>query len=77
MSTISLRLPDSLHNKARALAKKENTSINQLVSSALAEKISALTTEDYINERAKRASITKYRRAMNKVADIEAEEKDK
>ena len=77
MSNISLRLPDSLHKRARDLAKKENTSINQLVSSALAEKISALTTEDYINERAKRASITKFRKAMSKVADIEVEEKDK
>jgi hypothetical protein len=77
MSTISLRLPDSLHKKARALAKKENTSINQLVSSALAEKISALMTEDYIQERAKRASKAKYRKALSKVANVEAEDFDK
>jgi predicted HicB family RNase H-like nuclease len=44
MSSISLRLPESLHKKARDLAKKENTSINQFVSSAMAEKISAITT---------------------------------
>ena len=77
MSTISLRLPDSLHKKARALAKKENTSINQLVSSALAEKISALMTEDYIQERAKRASKAKYRKALSKVANVEADNFDK
>ena len=77
MSTISLRLPDSLHKKARALAKKENTSINQLVSSALAEKISALMTEDYIQERAKRASKAKYRKALSKVANVEAEDFDR
>lgn len=77
MSTISLRLPDSLHKKARTLAKKENTSINQLVASALAEKISALMTEDYITKRAKRASKSKFNKTMNKVADIEAEENDK
>ena len=31
MSTISLRLPDSLHAQVRELAKKENVSINQLI----------------------------------------------
>lgn len=77
MSTISLRLPDSLHKKARALAKKEKTSINQLVSSALAEKISALMAEDYIQERAGRASKAKFKEALSKVADADAENFDR
>ncbi len=77
MSTISLRLPESLHRKARELAKKENTSINQLVSSALAEKISALTTEEYIEQRAKRASKEKFKKVLSKVPDVEPEEYDK
>ena len=77
MSTISLRLPESLHKKARDIAKKENTSINQLISSALAEKISALLTEEYIDKRAKRASKEKFKKALKKVADVEADEFDK
>lgn len=77
MSTISLRLPESLHKKARDLAKKENTSINQLVSSALAEKISALLTEEYLETRAKRASKAKFNKALNKVANVEPDEFDK
>ena len=77
MSTISLRLPESLHKKARELARKENTSINQLVSSALAEKISALMTEEYIEQRAKRASREKFRKVLSKVPDVEPEEFDK
>jgi len=77
MSTVSLRLPESLHKKARELAKKENTSINQLVSSALAEKISALMTEEYIEQRAKRASKEKFKKVLSKVPDIEPEEYDK
>jgi hypothetical protein len=76
MSNISLRLPDSLHKKARDLAKKENTSINQLVSSALAEKISALMTEEYIEQRGKRASKQKFKKALSKVADVDAKEYD-
>lgn len=41
MSTLSLRLPDSLHNQIRALAKKEGVSINQLLASAAAENVAA------------------------------------
>jgi len=77
MSTISLRLPESLHKKARDLAKKENTSINQLVSSALAEKVSALMTEEYLEERATRASKAKFVKALNKVADVKADYMDR
>ena len=77
MSTISLRLPDSLHDKVRELAERENVSINQLVTLALAEKISALMTEEYLGERAKRGSKEKYEMAMAKVPDIAAEEQDR
>ncbi len=76
MSSISLRLPESLHKKARALAKKENTSINQLVSSALAEKISAITTEEYIQARADRANKAKFKKALSKVKDTTPNEDD-
>lgn len=76
MSNISLRLPDSLHKKARDLAKKEKTSINQLVSSALSEKITALMTEEYIVDRAKRASRKKFNSALRKVSNVPADEKD-
>ncbi len=77
MSNISLRLPDSLHKRARDLAKKENTSINQLVSSALAEKISALMAEEYIEQKARRASKQKFKKALSKIPKIEPEEYDK
>ncbi len=44
MSTISLRLPESLHERVRAVAEREGVSINQLITIALAEKLSALLT---------------------------------
>jgi predicted HicB family RNase H-like nuclease len=44
MSTISLRLPESLHKRVRELAKAEHVSINQLITTALAEKMSAPMT---------------------------------
>jgi hypothetical protein len=77
MSTISLRLPHSLHDSARRLAAKESISINQLITLALAEKVSALMTEEYIGKRAKRGDKLKFQKAMAKVADVEPEEYDK
>jgi hypothetical protein len=43
----------------------------------LAEKISALMTEEYLAERAARGSREKFERAMLKVADVEPEERDR
>lgn len=77
MSALSLRLPESLHEAARKAAEKENVSINQLIATALAEKLSALMTEEYLTERAKRASRKKFERALGKVADIEPTEEDR
>jgi predicted HicB family RNase H-like nuclease len=48
MSTLSLRLPESLHKQLAALAKSEGISINQLIATAAAEKLAALTTEEYL-----------------------------
>ena len=43
MSTLSLRLPDTLHAAARTLAEQEHVSINQLIATAVAEKTPSLT----------------------------------
>jgi hypothetical protein len=77
MSAISLRLPESLHEAVRELAKRENVSMNQFITLALAEKISALMTEEYLAERAGRGSRDKFERAMRNVADIAPEERDR
>jgi predicted transcriptional regulator len=77
MSTISLRLPESLHKRVRELAKAEDVSINQLITTALAEKMSALMTVDYLEERAARGDRGKFARAMGKVGDVEPDEGDR
>ena len=48
MSTISIRLPDSLHNRAKTIASQDHISMNQFIASAVAEKVSALATETYL-----------------------------
>ncbi len=77
MSAISLRLSQSLHKRVRELARREGVSINQFISTALAEKLSALMTTEYLEERAKRGDRKKYHRALSKVKDVEPSKEDK
>ena len=71
MSALSLRLPDSIHRHIKEIAKKEGVSINQFISSAVSEKISALLTEDYLKSRAKRAKKNDLKSILHKVPDRE------
>lgn len=76
MSTISLRLPNYLHDTLRELAQEEQVSINQLIVLAIAEKVSALMAEDYLAKRAARGDRAKFEAAMAKVPDVEPEPYD-
>jgi len=77
MGALSLRLPESLHRKLSEVAEREGVSINQLISSAVAEKMSALMTEEYLAARAKRASRRKFEAVLAKVPDVEPAESDR
>jgi hypothetical protein len=69
MSTISLRLPNFLHKEVKGIAKEEGISINQFIATALAEKMSALRTQEYLEQRAARGSSEKFKNAMMKIGD--------
>lgn len=70
MSTLSLRLPNSLHAEIKKLARREGISINQLVSTAVAEKLAALMAEEHLEARARRGSKRKFQRVLGKVRDV-------
>lgn len=70
MSALSLRLPRSLHARVRELAEREGISINQFVATALAEKLSALLTEEYLEARAARGSRRTFLAALNRVPGV-------
>lgn len=77
MSTLSLRLPDSLHRQVKELASEEGISINQFVATAVAEKMSALLTEAYLQQRAARGDRGRYEDALSRVPDVEPEQDDR
>ncbi len=67
MSTLSLRLPSSVHRHIKEIAQKEGVSINQFISSAVSEKISAIMTEDYLQQRTKRADKSEFKKILDQV----------
>ncbi len=69
MSALSLRLPDSIHRHIKEIARREGVSINQFISSAVSEKVSAIMTEEYLQARAQRAKKGTLKRVLAKVQD--------
>ncbi len=67
MSALNLRLPDSLHRHIKEIAKKDGVSINLFIASAVSEKISALTTEEYIASRSKQARKGAFKKVLDRV----------
>ncbi len=60
-ATYPLRLPKSLKDQVIKVAKRDGTSVNQFIAMAVAEKISALETEQFFAERAKKADLGAFR----------------
>lgn len=58
MGALTVRLPESLHDRLRELAEQEGISMNQFVMLATAEKVSALDARsqlEYLENRGERA----------------------
>ena len=77
MGALSLRLPASIHRRLGEVAEKEGVSINQLINSAVAEKMSALLTAEYLAKRANRGNRAKFVAVLGKVPDVEPETHDR
>lgn len=77
MSQITLRLPDSLHKKAKEMATKDHVSLNTMITVALAEKLSVLENTNVLEERSKLGANISFEDAFGMVPDNEPDEIDK
>ncbi|SOC17701.1 toxin-antitoxin system HicB family antitoxin [Pseudobutyrivibrio ruminis] len=77
MSTLSIRIPNSVHEAVKGLAAEDNISINQFISSAIMEKITALETEDYLSKRAQKGDANAFKTMLDLVPDVPANDFDK
>ena len=65
-NNFALRVQNSLLDEARRVAESEGVALNQLINVALAEKLSALRTEEYFRERSSRADVRRALRILKK-----------
>ena len=77
MSTVSAQIPDSIHRQLSELADREGISVDQLVTTAVVEKASALMTLEYLEERGKKGSWDKFDAALASVPDVEPDADDR
>ena len=77
METINVTIPESVHKCLIELAEKDHVPIDQFITTAISEKISAFMTKEYLENRGKRGSKKKFMDALAKVPDDEPEEYDK
>ena len=76
MTALTIRLPESLHREIKQLAKAEGVSINQFLTLAAAEKISALRTIDYLRAEAAKGGREDFEAFLAVVPDREPIEED-
>ncbi len=77
MSTISLRLPRSIHERIKALAERDGTSINQFLATAAAEKVAALDAEEYLEARARKGTRARFLELVRRAPDVEPDHTDR
>ena len=65
-SNVALRLQASLLDEARRVSEAERVALNQFINVAVAEKLSALRTEDYFRERGQRGNVVKAKRLLKR-----------
>ncbi len=71
MSALTIRLPNSVHDKVRELAQRDEISINQFIASAVAEKMSAVLTLDHLKREAAAGKRTDFERFLSLAPDVD------
>jgi hypothetical protein len=71
-----LRLPASIKAAAGELARRDGVSLNQFIATAVAEKVSAMTTAEFFRVRAVRADRAKFDAVMARAGTLPPREGD-
>lgn len=76
-STYSLELPVSLKEAVAKVSEEDGSSFNQFVVMAVAEKLSAMKTAAFFEERASRANLEEFERILNRKGGAEPAPEDR
>lgn len=77
MTAITIRLPDSVHQKIKELASRDDVSMNQFIASAASEKMASVLTLDFLKAEAAKGSHSDFADYLSKVPDAPAQVTDK
>ncbi len=70
MSTLTIELPESIARQLQECAAREGVTVEQLLSSAAAEKLSALMTVEHLRKRARHARREDFLAFLNASPDV-------
>lgn len=72
MTALTVRLPNSVHQKVRELAERDDISVNQFIAAAVSEKMASVMTLDYLKLEAAKGNRKDFDRLMSMVPDAPA-----
>ena len=70
MTALTIRLPNSVHEKIKELAERDHISVNQFIASAAAEKMASVMTLDFLKSEAAKGKRSDFEHYMSMVPDI-------
>jgi predicted transcriptional regulator len=76
MTALTIRLPNSVHQKIKELAARDDISVNQFIASAAAEKMASVMTLDYLKAEASKGKRSDFEHYLSKVPDVPAQAGD-
>ena len=76
MTALTIRLPNSVHQKIKELAARDDISVNQFIASAAAEKMASVLTLDYLKAEASKGKRSDFERYLSSVPDAPAQAGD-
>ncbi len=74
MSALTVRLPNSVHQQIKTLAKRDHISVNQFIASAVAEKMASVMTLDYLRQEAAKGRREDFDRFMGLIPESHEDE---
>lgn len=76
MTALTIRLPNSVHQRIKALARQDGISVNQFIASAAAEKMASFQTLDYLRREAALGKREDFEKFLSLVPDVPAQAGD-
>ena len=67
MTALTVRLPNSVHQKVKELALRDEISVNQFIAAAVSEKVVSVMTLDYLKSEAAQGNRSDFDRFMNAI----------